>query len=446
MVPTTLGILVVIFTLIHLAPGDPALLMGGGAMEQSAGVDRGARAESFRRKHGLDRALAVQFFDYLGPFNLDADGHPWFTVPDPERRVEHVALAGGGVALEGAPLVLGEASEGVPALLSALVGAEAGELEGLSQALARATGHTPAVPAERLAALGSEALVRHWFGWYYASGGNRVRASGARPWGGLLCGDLRAEMQTGVPVAGELAKRLWVTVPLALLAALLSFGLAVPLGLYSVQHRGTRRDGCLSALLYGLFAIPTFWAGLMLVLLFGATGLDWLPVLGLHDADAADLGPLAYARDTLRHWVLPVVTLTYGSLAYLSRQMRAGLLEVAGADFLRTARAKGLPEDRVWLRHGLRNGALPMLTLLGSVIPVLVGGSIMVETVFDLPGMGLYAYRGLLSRDANVILATTLLVGVLTQLGILASDVAYRLVDPRIGARGAGGAEGAEGA
>ena len=106
---------------------------------------------------------------------------------------------------------------------------------------------------------------------------------------------------------------------------------------------------------------------------------------------------------------------------------------MAGTDYIRTARAKGVPESQVWRHHALRNGALPVLTLLGAVLPVLIGGSIIVETVFDLPGMGLYAYKGLLARDSNILLATTLLVGVLTQLGLLLSDVAYRLADPRIG-------------
>lgn len=473
MVPTTLGILVAIFALIHLAPGDPAMLMGGSGMEQNANVDRGARAEKFRRKHGLDRSKLVQFFDYLGPFNLDRDGHPWFTVRYTERKVERVALRGGGEAVEGVPLpiedlpgtpqetslfrresaerfargeqgpvgvtdrreLLAGGMGAVPALLTELTkvsGSEQG-VERLSALLTEVTGHVPEVPAERSEAIGQEALIRHWFGWYYIHGGDRVQATGERPWGGLLLGDLRTEMQTGQPVAAELGKRLLVTVPLSLVSALLSFLIAVPLGLYSVRRRGTRRDSALTTLLYGLFAIPTFWAGLMLVLAFGATGLNWLPVLGLHSPNAAELGPAAYAWDTLLHAILPVVTLTYGSLAYLSRQTRAGLIEVAGMDYIRTARAKGVPEGQVWRRHALRNGALPVLTLMGAVLPVLIGGSIVVETVFDLPGMGLYAYKGLLARDAHILLATTLLVGVLTQLGLLFSDVAYRLADPRIG-------------
>lgn len=474
MVPTTLGILVVIFTLIHLAPGDPAMLMGGGGMEQSADVDRGARAEKFRRKHGLDRPKLVQFFDYLGPFNLDRDGHPWFTVRYSERKVERVELNDGTVVVEGVPLaiadppgtdpeqastwrrnaailaevghefeVYAEASRqlkaagdaAVPALLTELAAFNrwSAACERLSSALRSVTDFETEVPEIGSPLPGGEARIRQWFGWYYTHGGDRVRCTGERPWGGLLLGDLRSEMQTGQPVALELGKRLLVTVPLSLVSVLLSFLIAIPLGLYSVRRRGTRRDGALAILLYGLFAVPTFWAGLMLVLAFGATGLGWLPVLGLHSPGAADLGPIAYGWDTLLHAILPVVTLTYGSLAYLSRQTRAGLIEVAGTDYIRTARAKGVPEGQVWRHHALRNGALPVLTLMGAVLPVLIGGSIVVETVFDLPGMGRYAYKGLLARDSNILLATTLLVGVLTQVGLLFSDLAYRLADPRIG-------------
>ena len=132
------------------------------------------------------------------------------------------------------------------------------------------------------------------------------------------------------------------------------------------------------------------------------------------------------------HTLLPVATLTYGGLAYLSRQMRAGMLDVIRQDYIRTARAKGLAEGSVVYKHALRNSMIPVLTLLASILPILVGGSLIVEVVFNFEGMGKYAYDGLLKRDFYIVLATTLFVGVMTQLGILLSDIAYALVDPRI--------------
>ena len=245
--------------------------------------------------------------------------------------------------------------------------------------------------------------------------------------------DLGNEFQrTNVPIFEELARRLAVTVPLSLVSTLLIYLIAVPLGVFSATRSGSRFDRASTWILFALYSVPTFWAGLMLVLAFGAAGLDLLPVLGLHDKDAAELSPLAYVGDTLVHAILPVVTLTYGGLAYLSRQMRVGMLDVIRSDFVRTARAKGLPESTVVWKHALRNSLLPVLTLLGSILPILIGGSVVVEVIFDLPGMGRYAYEGLLARDYGVIMATTTFSAAMTLAGILLSDVAYALVDPRI--------------
>ena len=298
--------------------------------------------------------------------------------------------------------------------------------------LPRAASATPEVQEARRQQVGDLAELRAWFGWYYTNGGDRVRNTGEDWWGGLLVGDLRREMQSDKPVAPEIVRRLKVTVPLALASVLLSYLIALPLGIFSARHHGKRRDGIVTVVLFVLFAIPTFWAGLMLILSFGRTGLDLLPVVGLHDKDAADLAPLAYAWDTILHALLPILTMTYGSLAYLSRQMRAGMMDTLRQDYIRTARAKGLSEDKVIYKHALRNSMIPVLTLLASVLPVLIGGSIIVEKVFDVPGMGRYAFDGLLKRDFNIIMATTILVGVMTQVGILLSDITYSLVDPRI--------------
>ena len=223
-----------------------------------------------------------------------------------------------------------------------------------------------------------------------------------------------------------------MTVPLALASVLLSYLIALPLGIFSARHHGKRRDGIVTVVLFVLFAIPTFWAGLMLILSFGRTGLDLLPVVGL--VSQGRCGPRAPRLCLGHHPARPPADpdLTYGSLAYLSRQMRAGMMDTLRQDYIRTARAKGLSEDKVIYKHALRNSMIPVLTLLASVLPVLIGGSIIVEKVFDVPGMGRYAFDGLLKRDFNIIMATTILVGVMTQLGILLSDITYSLVDPRI--------------
>jgi len=278
-----------------------------------------------------------------------------------------------------------------------------------------------------------EGIARQWFGWYYAeAGGDVVRNSGEHPWGGLLTLDLGLEMQTKTSVAEELGRRLKVTVPLALISTLLSYLIALPLGIFSVRRQGTPVDSAVTVVIFVLYSIPLFWAGLMMIIAFGATGLDWLPVLGLHDKDADTFGPWEYAWDMFLHVILPIATLTYGGLAYLSRQMRAGMLEVIRQDYIRTARAKGLSENVVIYKHALRNSMIPVITLLASILPILIGGSIIVERVFDIPGMGSYAFEGLLRRDFYIVMATTIFVGVMTQVGILLSDITYSIVDPRI--------------
>jgi peptide/nickel transport system permease protein len=479
MVPTTLGIALVVFTIFHAAPGDPATVMIGAGTGGQLGQDTDVEGmvEKFRRDHGLDRSLFVQFFDYVGPLNLDRDGIPWFSSPHTERATRQVELSDGTEIDEGKVMAIGhlpktsdedaerfdaarvvlsddEAGEAAwsvavktlaeggdearPALLSGLhliAESAATRQAGIGRligALETNTGAEFSVPKERLEALGDVARIRACFAWYFANGGFRVQNTGADWWGGLFVGDLRREMQSGREVGPELVKRLKVTVPLALSSVLLSYLFALPLGIFSARNHGKRRDGLVTIALFVLFAIPTFWAGLMLILTFGKTGLDLLPVVGLHDKDAADLGYWAYGWDTVLHSILPVLTMTYSSLAYLSRQMRAGMMDTLQQDYIRTARAKGLSETVVIYKHALRNSMIPVLTLLASVLPILIGGSIIIEKVFDVPGMGRYAFDGLLKRDFNIIMATTILVGVMTQVGILLSDITYSIVDPRI--------------
>lgn len=480
MIPTTLGVAAVVFAIYHLAPGDPAtVMMGMGSGGQMAtDSDSGSKIDAFRIKHGLDRNPIVQFLDYIGPVNLSRDGCALFSSPYGERKVEEVELPDGSTVREGKPLpiaYLPETPEGergemddlrrvllddsagevawaeavsrlgakqqacLPALMTSLqelrleTDSRGQTIERVAAALQTITGYEPELHPVRLEQLGQGARIRSWFRWYYEQGGgSRVRNTGENTWGGLLCLQLGNEMQSNTPVAPELMRRLMVTVPLSLVAVLLSYLIALPLGIFSVRNQGTKIDGGLTVVLFILYSIPTFWAGLMLILIFGKTGLDLLPVLGLHDKDADSLGAVAYAWDVVKHAVLPILTLTYGSLAYLSRQMRAGMLEVIRQDYIRTARAKGLSERVVVYKHALRNSMIPVLTLLASILPILIGGSIIVEKVFDIPGMGKYAFEGLLRRDFYIVMAVTIFVGIMTQVGILLSDITYSIVDPRI--------------
>lgn len=495
MVPTTLGIALVIFSLYHLAPGDPALIAVGDQSNASmgAGGDDESRYDKFRRDNGLDRNFIVQFLDYVGPFNLNADGHPWFSSPRTERKVEMVEVPGSGGAgaeqrevAEGRPVAIehlyvtteeerdqldtwvgkvqtasldvavrdGAQAELIAFARSSEAAAEkalarvfqclfeqrlAGPAEvevigRLDAVLSEVTGHSLELEPALVERDGERHRMKRWFAWYYTEGGaSRTQNTGEKPYDGLLHFlDLGKEYESKVSVSEEIGRRLKVTVPLALVSTLLAYLLALPLGIFSVRRQGTAVDGGLTFGLFVLYSVPTFWAGLMLVLIFGATGFSILPVVGLYSKDFETYSAAGKVWDVVLHCILPVVTLTYGSLAYLSRQMRAGMLEVIRQDYIRTAKAKGLSDDTVVYKHALRNSMIPVLTLLASILPILVGGALIVEYIFDIPGMGKYAYEGLLRRDFNVIMATTLFVGIMTQFGILLSDIAYSLVDPRI--------------
>jgi len=251
--------------------------------------------------------------------------------------------------------------------------------------------------------------------------------TGEHTFGGLLALDLESELhRPHVRVADELGRRLAVTVPLALAALAVAYAVALPLGILAALRRRTMLARASVLVSFLLYSVPVFWAGLLLQLAFGRGGLDWLPALGLPEPGADSW----LAR--LQHGVLPVLCLAYAPAAYLSRQMRAGLLEVLPADHLRAARARGLPERTVLGKHALRNALIPVATLSANVLPALLAGSVVVETIFDLPGVGRYAYEGLQQRDVFVVMATTTFAAVATCVAILLADLLCAALDPRL--------------
>jgi peptide/nickel transport system permease protein len=172
---------------------------------------------------------------------------------------------------------------------------------------------------------------------------------------------------------------------------------------------------------------------MMLILLFGGGQfLDWFPVYGLNSEGADRLPFFAWLQDRIWHLALPVFCLTYEGLAYLSRQQRAGMLEVIRQDYIRTARAKGLSEKTVVFKHALRNSIIPIVTLMAALFPAILGGSVIVESIFSIPGMGKLGFDSILARDYPTIMGIAVISAFLTLVGILAADLAYTLVDPRI--------------
>ncbi|MGM0558540.1 MAG: ABC transporter permease [Myxococcota bacterium] len=243
------------------------------------------------------------------------------------------------------------------------------------------------------------------------------------------------------PVLPTLIEKVKVSLTLSVFAILLAYLISVPLGIWSAYNQHSTADQAMTALLFMLYSLPSFFTAVLLVEFFASGSYNYpfteipmklFPTGDFVSDNAENLTTLEYIVDVGHHMILPVFCLTYGALASLSRYARTGLLDVIRADYIRTARAKGLSEPMVILKHAVRNGMIPILTLLGTLLPALVSGSVVIEYVFNLPGMGLYLLQSIFQKDYNAIMAISLVSTVLTLVGILLSDISYAIVDPRI--------------
>jgi peptide/nickel transport system permease protein len=307
-VPTLFGIVVLVFLLVHLAPGSPVTSLGG----ESGRRPTGQAAEEMRRLYGLDRPLPERFVLWLS-------------------RVARFDLG--------------------------------------------------------------ESFVDHR------------------------------------PVSARIAEALPYTLALNGIALLLTFVLAVPVGVTAGGRAEAGFDRVSGVVLFALYSTPTFWAALMLQAVFSAK-LRWLPLFGVA-SDAAPVG-IAGWPDRAAHLVLPVVCLTYGSLAYVARLVRAGVADAMGQDYVVAALARGSSRRRALWRHALPNALLPVITLLGLILPGLLSGSVIVERIFAWPGLGRLYFDAILSRDYPVVLGLSLLGAVATLVCTLLADLASAAVDPRV--------------
>lgn len=248
--------------------------------------------------------------------------------------------------------------------------------------------------------------------------------------GKLVALDLGYSFQYQLPVSSLILERLPATILLMVPALVIAIGLGVVLGVVASRRRGGWVDGSVSVGALVVYATPVFWLGLMLIVLFSIK-LGVLPSGGIVDVRASNTG-MAHALDVARHLVLPVLTMALFYVAIYTRMMRASMLEVYSLDFITTARAKGVPESAIAWRHAARNALLPVVTLAGLQFGHLLGGSVLVETVFGWPGLGRLVFDSLLQRDLNLLLGILFVSSVVVVLANLAADIAYGLLDPRI--------------
>ncbi len=258
----------------------------------------------------------------------------------------------------------------------------------------------------------------------------------------LVTFDFGNRWQDGRPIVEVIGEALPITLLLSFLSLSLAYLIAIPIGVLSAVKQHTWVDQVITVALFVLYSMPSFWVGSMLIV-FLASGnfadCGWsdepgcFPLQGWHSFSGFDqMSPGERIGDVAFHLVLPLVALTYNAFASLSRYMRAGMLETLRQDYVRTARAKGLPERVVIFKHALRNSLIPILTLFGMTLPQLISGAVIAESIFGIRGMGYVMLEAIRLPDYPLVITIVACTAILTMLGVLMSDLLYALVDPRI--------------
>lgn len=244
--------------------------------------------------------------------------------------------------------------------------------------------------------------------------------------GGVLQGDLGYSISSGRAIVDELGPRIGPSLMLMLLAALVALAFGLPAGILSAVNQYGKTDYILSTLTVLLVSTPTFVLGLLAIYIFGVS-LDWLPVGELYTVGKED-----DLIDRLSHFVLPALILGLVNAALLMRYTRASMVESLGSDYITTARSKGLPSRIVVVRHGLRNALIPVITVLAFLMPELIAGAVVTETVFNWPGLGQLSVKAAKAGDPSLMMGIVLIVGTAVLIASIVADLAYSVADPRI--------------
>ena len=262
--------------------------------------------------------------------------------------------------------------------------------------------------------------------WLFGNGKERM---------GLLRGDFGISYIDSQPIQDKIWGKVGISFTLSLISIFLAYLISIPIGIYSAYRKDSVADKGMSLVLFILYSMPSFFVGTLLLLQFAnPDNLSWFPVSGIQDPTIfnPEWGFWEKIKHRMPYLVLPIITYTYGSFAFLSRIMRVGMIDIVNQDYIRTARAKGLGEKKVILKHALRNSLLPVITVFAAIFPMAIGGSIIIEVIFSIPGMGVEVFNAILNYDYPMIITVFTLSGFLTMIGYLVSDILYALVDPRI--------------
>jgi peptide/nickel transport system permease protein len=235
----------------------------------------------------------------------------------------------------------------------------------------------------------------------------------------------------GKKVTDKISERIPVTLTINLLSLMFIFCIAIPIGVLSATRQYSLFDRITTMFVFIGFSTPHFWLALLCQILFGVT-LGWLPISGIQSIDVSGMSFMGRLADWTVHLILPVGIGAFAGIAGLSRYSRSSMLEVIRQDYIRTARAKGLKEHQVVMRHALKNALMPIVTIIGLAVPGLIGGSVIMESIFSIPGMGQLFYQSTLSRDYPTIMGVLVIGAVLTLIGNFLADISYSMIDPRI--------------
>lgn len=459
-IPTFFLISLVVFLVLNLAPGSP-ITEGPDDSSGSAQQEEGKRI--LKEQFNLDKPVLLNTRPWLDTdqvrvwVELDA-GLVAGATPG-EILEARGALQDGGAYL--VPHLVALLDEGDPRIrraalphleLSArepFVNERRGDAEARREENRQIDARNRELKAVALPRDADEAQVAPaiawWQAWYAREQDRYTWSAAQKLW--ILLTDTRfatywvnlAHVDFGVstgnrrPVADQLFEKLKYSVSLSTFSLCLAYLVAVPIGVFSAVRQGSRVDATVTLLLFIMYSLPTFFTGTVLIRLFTeGDPLALFPTQGFASMNADQMTTWERSLDVAWHLVLPVFTYTSVALASLSRYARSGVIDVIRADYIRTARAKGLSEPVVILKHAVRNGMIPILTLLGSLLPSLFAGSVVIEVVFNIPGMGRYLYDSINLRDYNAVMAVLMGSSLLSLMGILLSDLSYALVDPRI--------------
>jgi peptide/nickel transport system permease protein len=235
----------------------------------------------------------------------------------------------------------------------------------------------------------------------------------------------------GRKVIDKITERIPITLTINILSLMLIFTIALPIGILSATKQYSTFDKLSTVFVFIGFSTPTFWLALLLMILFGVY-MGILPISGIQSIDISGMGHFDRLWDWIKHLILPVGISAFGGIAGLSRYSRSSMLEVIRQDYIRTAMAKGLPEKKVIFKHAFRNALMPIVTILGLSVPGLIGGGVIFETIFAIPGMGQLFYSSTMSRDYPTIMGILVIGAILTLFGNLIADISYAFVDPRV--------------